>query len=582
MRAPAQKLGYNGAIDTDYWYNVVESKKTTVSSLEHGNSLEPGNKSPEPRNISSKPEVAAKPTSVLADGLNEVIGELADEKGFGDSSLGADCYAAVDLGSNSFHLVISRYEHGEFTVVDKQREVVRLAAGLNDQGQLSDEVAERALLCLQQFGQLLRAIPAPRVRVVGTNALRRLQGKLDFLERAEKALGHNIEIIAGREEARLIYLGVSKWSTRGDESRLVIDIGGGSTEIIAGKGDAAHCRESLEVGCVVLSKEFFADGVLNQSRFTKAKLAAELAIQPVVSQFRMQGWSQVIGCSGTMKSIAIAMIASGFSKDGIRATGLQQLLEKAIEAGHVDKLEISGLTRDRKPVFAGGLAILLALFELFEIQEMSVSDIALREGVLYDLVGRSDVNEDIRDGTVSAMLTRWGVDTIHANKVRDTALNLYRQLASGWDIQDTLFLRTVGWASLLHEAGLSVSHDGYQKHGAYLVANGDLAGFARRDQLFLSAMILGHRRKFPISRFEELPSNLVTPAKRVAVILRLAVLLHRGRGNRHAQSIKAVAEGPQLTVEFEQGWLDNNPLTEADLKQERSWLKSIGIKLVFS
>jgi len=532
---------------------------------------------------------SSKATAGLADGLDKVIDELTDDQLSSgdndinlDSSLGNSCYAAVDLGSNSFHLVVSRYEHGEFTVVDRQREVVRLAAGLDNRGRLSDEVAERALKCLEQFGQLLRAIPRPRVRVVGTNALRRLQGKHQFLERAEQALGHNIEIIAGREEARLIYLGVSKWSTRGDESRLVIDIGGGSTEIIAGKGDAAHCRESLEVGCVVLSNEFFSDGVLDQDRFNKAKLAAELAIQPVVSQFRMQGWSQVIGCSGTMKSIAIALISSGFSKDGIKATGLQLLLEQAIAAGHVDNLDVAGLTKDRKPVFAGGLAILLALFELFEIQEMSVSDIALREGVLYDLVGRSDVNEDIRDGTVSAMLSRWGVDTLHANRVRDTALDLYAQAASGWDIRDVLFMRTLGWASLLHEVGLSVSHDGYHKHGAYLVANGDLAGFARRDQLLLSAMILGHRRKFPISRFEELPSNLVTPAKRVAIILRLSVLLHRGRGSQGAQSFQAVAEGQQLSIGFESGWLAKNPLTEADLKQERAWLKTIGVKLEFS
>lgn len=570
-RASLNKLGYNGLTVTDMWCNVVERKNI-------------------PNNINVNTD---KAMSGPAAGLDHVIDPLTgDQVSLGDrtsaassvanSSLGADCYAAVDLGSNSFHLVISRYEHGEFTVVDRQREVVRLAAGLDQNGHLSDEVAERALSCLEQFGQLLRSMPSARVRVVGTNALRRLQGKFHFLESAEKALGHNIEIIAGREEARLIYLGVSKWSTRGDESRLVIDIGGGSTEIIAGKGDAAHCRESLEVGCVVLTAEFFSDGVLNEDRFNKAKLAAELAIQPVVAQFRLQGWSHVIGCSGTMKSIAVAMISSGYSKDGIKASGLQRLLEQAVAAGHVDELEIAGLTRDRKPVFAGGLAILLALFELFEIQEMSVSDIALREGVLYDLVGRSDVNEDIRDGTVSSMLSRWGVDTLHANRVRDTALGLYEQLASGWDIQDLLFLRTLGWASLLHEVGLSVSHDGYQKHGAYLVANGDLAGFARRDQLLLSAMILGHRRKFPISRFEELPSNLVTPAKRVAVILRLAVLLHRGRGNQRVQSITAIAEGSQLSINFEERWLNTNPLTEADLKQERSWLKSIGVKLVFT
>ena len=495
--------------------------------------------------------------------------------------MGNDCYAAVDLGSNSFHLVISRYDRGEFTVVDRQKEVVRLAAGLDGENRLSAEVAERALLCLNQFSQLLRNLPPQNIRAVGTNALRRLQSKNKFLERAEKALGHSIEIIAGREEARLIYLGVSKWSARGDESRLVIDIGGGSTEIIAGKGDTAFCRESLEVGCVVLTREFFADGKLSKKRFDKAVLAAELAIQPVVSQFRAQGWSQVIGCSGTMKSMALALLEGGLSKDGIHTDGLRSLLSQAIEAGHIDKLSLPGVSKDRMPVFAGGLSILLALFNLFHIRDMFVSDIALREGVLYDLLGRSSA-EDIRDTTVSAMIDRWAVDQKHGQKVRDTAIGIYQQVGASWDIQDPLFESILGWSAQLHEVGLQISHDGYHKHGAYLLANADMAGFARRDQIVLSALVMGHRRKFPLGLFEELPSNLVTPAKRVAVILRLSALLHRGRGPRHDTTIHAHVEGQQLKLKFKQGWLENNPLTEADLAQEQAWLKAIGVKLSFS
>jgi len=416
---------------------------------------------------------------------------------------------------------------------------------------------------------------------VGTNALRRLQSKHLFLERAEKALGHSIEIIAGREEARLIYLGVSKWSARGDESRLVIDIGGGSTEIIAGKGDTSHVRESLEVGCVVLSKQFFADGQLTKKRFNRAKLAAELAIQPVVKQFRLQGWSQVIGCSGTMKSLAEVMVRSGLSKDGIRRDGLSTLVDKALDAGHIDKLDILGLSKDRAPVFAGGLSIIIALFELFEIDEMSVSDIALREGVLYDLVGRSSA-EDIRSVTVAAMLSKWSMDSKHYSKVQDTALIIFRQIAAAWDINNDLFEKMLCWSAQLHEVGLSVSHDGYHKHGAYLIGNADMAGFARRDQILLAALIGGHRRKFPLSEFENLPSKLVTPAKRVAIILRLAVLLHRGRGSQLTSPIKARAVNQKLEIQFEADWLSKNPLTEADLKQEHSWLKAIGITLNFS
>jgi len=495
--------------------------------------------------------------------------------------LGGDCYAAVDLGSNSFHLVISRYNHGEFTVIDRQREVVRLAAGLDEKNYLSEEVAERALLCLKEFGQLLASLPAENIRAVGTNALRRLHGKNKFLERAEFALGHSIEIIAGREEARLIYLGVSKWSSSQEESRLVIDIGGGSTEIIAGKGDTAHCRESLEVGCVVLSKEFFDDGQLTTKRFDKARLAAELAIQPVVSQFRMQGWNQVIGCSGTMKSMALAMAASGWATDTIRKDGLHHLLELAISAKHLDNLVVPGVSRDRLPVFAGGLSILIALFDLFDIQEMSVSDIALREGVLYDLVGRSSA-EDIRDVTVSAMLSRWDVDALHGEKVAETAAMLYQQVVSSWDIRDSLFQCSLQWSAQLHEVGLQISHDGYHQHGAYVLANADMAGFAKRDQLLLAALISGHRRKFPLSTFESLPSTLVTPAKRIAVLLRISVLLHRGRGSSLDTQVQAEVDGQCLNLTFDDGWLVSHPLTKADLKQESSWLKSIGIKLSFA
>lgn len=495
---------------------------------------------------------------------------------------GQDCYAAVDLGSNSFHLVISRYQHGEFNVVERQKEVVRLAAGLDENNCLSEDASERALKCLKGFGQLLRRIPKENIRAVGTNALRRLHGKSQFLERAEQALGHSIEIIAGREEARLIYLGVSKWSTGGDESRLVIDIGGGSTEIIAGKGESANRRESLEVGCVTLSKEFFADGKISKKRFKKAILAAELAIQPVVNQFRLEGWTQVIGCSGTMKSMALAMIEGGWSIDGIRKDGLQWLVDQAVDAGQIDKLSIAGVSRDRTPVFAGGLSIIIALFRLFDIQEMSVSDIALREGVLYDLVGRSSA-EDIREVTIAAMTNRWGVDSAHSDKVSDTALGLYDQVAASWDIQDPIYRSVLAWSAKLHEIGLQISHDGYHKHGAYVVANADMAGFARRDQILLSALIRGHRRKFPIASFEDLPSTLVTPAKRIAVLLRVAVLLHRGRNMQLSSNLDVSIENSrQINLTFKPNWLESNPLSEADLLQEQTWLKVLGIKLLFS
>lgn len=492
----------------------------------------------------------------------------------------ADLYAAIDLGSNSFHLVISRYEHGEFNVIDRQREVVRLAGGLDKHGNLDEATAIRALDCLQRFGQLLSVVPNNQVRAVGTNALRRMKNKPRFLDVAERALGHSIEIIAGREEARLIYLGVSKWSAGQEDARLVIDIGGGSTEIIAGRGEVADCRESTEVGCVVLSNQFFKDGKLSRKRFKKAKLAAELAIQPVVKQFRMQGWRQVLGCSGTMKSINNVLIESGWSRDGITADALNVLLEELIATKHIDKLQIAGLTKERAPVLPGGLAILLALVELFDIEQISVSDIALREGVLYDLVGRSSA-EDIRDVTVAAMLSKWGVRSHHGEQVDATVRHLYEQVAPQWDISGQWFLRMLSWAAQLHELGLLVSHDGYHDHGAYIVENADMAGFARLDQLVLASLIAGHRRKFPLNRFESLPSNLVTPVKRMAVLLRLAVLLHRERSQSALNLPEIEVQGQSISLEFGEGVLQDKPLTKADLEQEQAWLKGVGIRLNF-
>ena len=489
-----------------------------------------------------------------------------------------ELYAAVDLGSNSFHLVISRYEHDGFVVLDRQKEVVRLAAGLDKNNFLSEEVADRALQCLEKFGQLLRGFPPHRVRVVGTNALRRLKQKNKFLEKAEKALGHNIDIIAGREEARLIYLGVSKWSGLVDESPLVIDIGGGSTEVIA---DNSDCRESIEMGCVVFSERFFPDGVLSPERFERAVLAAELKLQPVIQQFRLVGWNKVIGCSGTMKSLALAVDKSGVSNGVIKREGLQKLYREVCKVEHIDQLDIESLSKDRKPVFAGGLSILIALFEIFDIEQMSVSDIALREGVLYDLVGRSSA-EDIRDVSVEAMLSRWAVETQQGKEVKQTALMIYDQLSDDWDIQDTLFRNTLAWSALLHEVGLLISHDRYHKHGAYVLANADMAGFTKRDQLLLSALILAHRGKFPIDRFEQLPSVMVTPAKRVAVILRLAVLLHRGRNTASDNNIDVEVHGQQIKLLFKNNFLIEHALTLADLEEEKSRLKAIGIKLSFS
>ena len=495
-------------------------------------------------------------------------------------ALAEQLYAAVDLGSNSFHLVVSRYEHGRFVVVDRHRESVRLASGLDAKGNLSDEVRQRALACLEQFSQLLNLIPEENIRVVGTNAMRRMRDDSDFFNAAELALGAEIEIIAGREEARLIYLGVVKGSELGDEGRIVVDIGGGSTEVIVGASDEPQHRESLEMGCVVVSNQFFADGVLTAERFEKAILHCELAIQPVVRLFKAQGWLHAIGCSGTIRALSGMLDAMGWANGEITKSALHNLYEHVIAAGDVEKVEISGLNDDRRPVFAGGLSILMAVFELLDLERMQVSDCALRDGVLQDLVGRRTKN-DARDIAISALIKRCAIDTRHAEFVCGTALKLYDHVSSSWDIDTQLIRKMLEWSALVHELGMLISHDNYHKHGAYVIQNADMVGFARRDQMLLSSLVKGHRRKFPLRDFERLPASIVTPAKRLAVILRVAVLLHRTRSTPLPQGLSASAKGGQLKLSFPDKWLLEHPLTAADLEQEQRWLSLVGIDLKY-
>jgi exopolyphosphatase / guanosine-5'-triphosphate,3'-diphosphate pyrophosphatase len=484
------------------------------------------------------------------------------------------------LGSNSFHLLVARWQHGQLVTLDRRKETVRLAADLDDNSILSEDGTARALACLDRFGEILREMPHESVRVVGTNAMRRMKQGEAFRDAAESALGHPVEIIGGREEARLIYLGVSHSLERGEDRRLVIDIGGGSTEVIVGKGPQALHRESLEVGCVVLNKRFFFDGVVDASRFREAELYAELAIQPVVALLRSEGWEHVIGCSGSVRAIATVLQNSGWARGAVSLEGLEKLRSKIIAAGTLNRLELSGLDEDRRPVFAGGLAVMHALMKSLDLKVVEVSDMALREGVIFDLLGR-DGETDARVNSIKAMIDRWRVDEVHARNVLSTAIELYRQIASNWDIHSMYWRDGLTWGAQIHEIGLQISHDSYHKHGAYVVANADLAGFARRDQALLSALVAGHRRKFALDSLEALPATMVTPAKRVSVLLRLAVLFNRSRKGTDIPNVLIQVDGPTIQLKLPKGWLDEHPLTEGDLVLEKSALKAAGFKLKY-
>ena len=490
-------------------------------------------------------------------------------------------FAALDLGSNSFHLVVAHYEHGELTIIDRLREMVRLGAGLDKDNTLSLEAKARALACLARFGQRLKGLPGDSVRVVGTNALRQAEKCSDFLSAAENLLGHPIEVIAGREEARLIYLGVANGLATGDEARIVFDIGGGSTEVILGKGFDPIQRESIEIGCVSLSHQFFATGKITRKRIKKAELHAELALQPIVKPYLGHGWATAIGCSGTIKVIRAVVQAQGWSDQGITRESLNQLKEHILEIGDINNVVLPGLSDDRKPVLAGGLAVLSALFDLFQLSRLDVSDMALREGVLYDLIGRRE-HEDVRESSVHALSRRWNIDEQQALSVEHVADKLFDQVEHDLILNNSNARHYLGWAARLHEIGLSISHSRYHKHGAYILANADLAGFSRREQKLLSALVLGHRRKLVSDIFSDLPPSLEIMARPLCLLLRIAVLLCRSRTNIEWPVIAIDFRPTLVGLEFEHGWLESHPLTQTDLEQEAGQWKALGMELVYS
>jgi exopolyphosphatase/guanosine-5'-triphosphate,3'-diphosphate pyrophosphatase len=487
-----------------------------------------------------------------------------------------DVIAAVDLGSNSFHMIVARYSHGQLTIVDRLRETVRLGAGLDAQGRLDRTAIEGAIACLERFGQRLRDMKAESVRVVGTNTLRRARRKGAFLDRARAALGHPIEIVSGIEEARLIYLGVAQTMPSEPGRRLVIDIGGGSTEIIIGEGVQAKRLESLYMGCVGMTTQFFEDGEITEKRVKRARLTAKLELAPVRNTFKQYGWDHVVGSSGTIRAAADELRARGHNE--VTLGGVESLIEQMVRAGHVSKLRFSEVSAERVPVFPGGLAILAEVLENLGIKSLRPAEGALREGILYDLVGRF-TDEDARVRSVRAMQARYHVDVAQAERVEATALAFLREVQKDWGLQDPFAELVLSWAARLHEIGLDVSHSHYHKHGAYLLEHADMPGFPQEEQKILALIVGNHRRKFHADALQELNPPWHTKAEFLIVLLRLAVLLHRGRSTTALPPIELRPKGRSMEVVFPSGWLDDHPLTATDLEHEIEALKNVGFKL---
>jgi exopolyphosphatase/guanosine-5'-triphosphate,3'-diphosphate pyrophosphatase len=489
-----------------------------------------------------------------------------------------DAVAAVDLGSNSFHLVVARVVGDSPAVVDRLRERVRLAGGLDEHKRLDEATMRRALTCLERFGERLRGMPEGSVRAVGTSALRVARNAPAFLERASEVLGHRIEVVSGQEEARLIYLGVAHDIADGPQRRLVVDIGGGSTECILGEHYDAILADSLHMGCVNWSLRWFPRGLITREHLDQAILEARREVRSLERQYKQLGWGEAIGSSGSILAIAQILRAAGWCEQGISERGLRKLRKELVDLGRVDRLQLPGMSEDRRDVLVGGVAILSAIFEGLELEHMRTSQGAMREGLLHDLLGRIR-HEDLRERTIRSLGERYHADLAQAGRVQATALELLQSLCADWKLDDERGTQFLSWAARLHEIGLTLSHQGYHKHGAYILENSDLPGFSRQDQQVLAALVRLHRRKFESEELERLPATLRRGTQQLAVILRLAVLFNRGRGGQSAPRIEARAQRDRVELALPPNWLRQNPLARADLEEERLRLAECGLEL---
>ncbi|MFT4178645.1 MAG: exopolyphosphatase [Thermomonas sp.] len=489
-----------------------------------------------------------------------------------------DMLAALDLGSNSFHMVVAQRVLGQLRVVDRLRETVRMAEGLDGVGGMSPDVLQRALDCLSRFGQRIADIPPQHIRAVATNTVRQLRAPESFLLPAESALGHAIEVISGREEARLVYLGVAHAQPpREDQQRLVIDIGGGSTECIIGRGFVPLERESLQAGCIASTRRFFPNGRLSKKKWKDALTEITAEFQQFAAVYRSLGWDEAIGSSGTNKAIGEICTAMKLTKGAITAEALPQLRERLLQAERIEDIDLPGLSADRRPIIAGGVLVLEAVFTALGLQRLQVSKAALREGVLYDLLGRGGA-DDPREVSVHALMQRYGIDAAQAARVEATALQLFDQVAKEWKLgaDDRLMLSR---AARLHEIGLAIAHSSYHVHGAYILENSDIAGFSQQEQRVLAALVRCHRRNVPKTVFEPIPDRLLAGARQCAALLRLAVVLNRSQQTQDIPGLRLRAEGERLTLALDKRWLQARPLLRADLEGELTGMPGLGITL---
>lgn len=476
-------------------------------------------------------------------------------------------------------MVVAEERQDELVILDRIREMVRLASGVDDNEVLSMEVAQIALDCLERFGQRLRELHSTNVAAVGTNTLRRIKNSEEFLAQAEQRLGHPIEIISGIEEARLIYQGVAHSLEPDHKDKLVIDIGGGSTELIIGEDFTPKLMESLEMGCVTMTKRFFSDGEIKKKRIEAARISVLQKMKAVRHSFRHQGWDVVIGSSGTIRSAFSVIHELGLAdREGITFNALNKLLKKLSKYKTLDEIQIAGLSERRVPVFLGGVIVLAGVFEALDIDQMQVSDGAVREGLLYDMLGRRH-NQDIRNTSIKRLGQRFHVDELHAERIERTASEFLQQVFADWSMSYPAAQTLLSWACEVHEIGRDISHSSYHKHSAYIVENADLAGFSRQEQARVATVVRWHRGKLVEDFNQSLNRSCQLPVMRLTLLLRLAVIFHRSRIDTRLPAISLAVNDDNIQVNIPAEWLEQHPLTLNDLEQEAEYLKAIDIQL---
>ncbi|WP_333606887.1 guanosine-5'-triphosphate,3'-diphosphate diphosphatase [Arsukibacterium sp.] len=489
----------------------------------------------------------------------------------------SDIYAVIDLGSNSFHMLMVKVVGGSVQVIGRVKRKVRLAAGLNDNLVLSRKAMKRGWECLELFAERLQDIPASNIRIVGTATLRLAQNVKSFLKQAELILGQKIQVISGEDEARIIYQGVAHTSNC-DSNRLVIDIGGASTEVVIGQGFTAQLLASLNMGCVTFLERYFSDQQLSEDNFAAAISAAETEIANISQQYRDKGWQIAVGASGTVQAMQEILVAQG-KDEVITLSKLEDIMQQALACGPMSQLNVVGLAQERKQVFPSGLAILIALFRQLQIQGMTLSGGALREGVLYSMLPQLQ-HTDVRNRTCNSLMVRYFIDQQHAARVAEMAVLLAEQLQGRWDLHKFEGHNMLRCGALLHELGLLIEYKNHHHHGAYIINHSDLPGFTRAQQQLVMALVYNHRADISREVIARQTMTSVLLTVRLTRILRLAVILSMRRRHEVLPAVTISAKAESLSLQMPTGYLEQHPLMRAELEQEAQYQQAAGWELL--